>query len=152
MSSKRWNDAVFKGKMQLMHLMWPFAIFLSPIYRPGGVIQAHQLHRGRGIVGTTPFRPSDVNHIPREVKRMTAPLTASGAPDGDRTASPWNRPPKGGSRTDIPIRDVFPTTAKKGIASSKSPVDGARRGRFIRIRGDRKTRGKTTTTTMRLFV
>ena len=73
---------------------------------------------------------------------MTAPLTASGAPDGDRTASPWNRPPKGGSRTDIPIRDVFPTTAKKGIASSKSPVDGARRGRFIRIRGDRKNKRK----------
>lgn len=30
-----------------------------------------------------------VNRIPREVKCMTALLTASGAPDGDKTASPW---------------------------------------------------------------
>lgn len=34
---------------------------------------------------------------------MTALLTASGAPDGDKTASPWVEE----KRTDIPIRDVF---------------------------------------------
>lgn len=33
---------------------------------------------------------------------MTAPLTASGAPDGDGTAGPWAE-----EGTGIPIRDVF---------------------------------------------